>query len=51
MMRHTSGEHRHVLDLARQAYLGEVKDEWMMRRADVEAFAGYCRGVLARLIR
>jgi len=44
-------EHRMVLELARDAYLGKLRDDWADRQREVQQFADYTASVIQALYR
>lgn len=44
-------EHRMVMELARDAYLGRVRDDWAARQPDVQQFSAYTAAVIQALYR
>jgi aminoglycoside 9-adenylyltransferase len=50
MREHLAEEHGRTLELARRAYLGEVKDDWSMRREQAQSFAEYSLRAIQRLL-
>jgi aminoglycoside 9-adenylyltransferase len=50
MLQHIPAEHGRTLDLARRAYLGQVKDDWSMRQAQANPFVEYSVQALQRLL-
>lgn len=48
VLRHLPAGHREVLELARTAHIGEVRDDWAPLARDVDAIVAYARAAIER---